>query len=362
LYKWPASYKADTLATSAIYIRSVLVNNMPFATDSVYKLAYWQNNVMLQMGALNFTAKKQPVLLYSIINTTAFEKLPPDGRINFINLSPGTYTMVVKEYGTNNFFSIKIIIDPPFWTTWWFIALFILLAATVIIYLINRRITALRKAAQLKQRVAETEMMALRAQMNPHFIFNCISSIDNFILGNEKENASAYLNTFAKLIRNILDNSKNEVVPFWKDWETIQLYLGLEKLRGNNTFEYQLHASEALLNGHYKIPPLIIQPYIENAIHHGLMQRKEGNGKLVIIADLLGDVLKYTIQDNGIGREKAAQLKQINQLQHASYGMQLSAERIALFNNNLQNNIKITDLKDDDGNAMGTLVEVSLNI
>jgi sensor histidine kinase YesM len=198
--------------------------------------------------------------------------------------------------------------------------------------------------------------------MNPHFIFNCISSIDNFILGNEKENASAYLNKFAKLIRNILDNSKNDIVPFWKDWETMQLYLELEKLRGNNTFEYQLHASEALLNGHYKIPPLIIQPYIENAIHHGLMQRKEGHGKLVIIADIQQDVLKYTIQDNGIGREKAAQLKQLNQLQHTSYGMQLSAERIALFNNSLQNDIKITDLKDDDGNATGTLVEVSLNI
>jgi hypothetical protein len=362
LFSWPATYKADTMVTSTIYIRSVLVNNIPFATDSVNRLAYWQNNIMLQIGALNFTVKNQPVLLYAIINKTAFTKLPIDGKINFINLSSGTYLLQVKEYGTNNFLTIQIVIAPPFWTTWWFIALFILLAATVIFFFINRRITAFRKATQLKQRVSETEMMALRAQMNPHFIFNCISSIDNFILGNDKENASAYLNTFAKLIRNILDNSKNEVVPFWKDWETIQLYLGLEKLRGNNTFDFQLHASEALFNGHYKIPPLIIQPYIENAIHHGLMQRKDGGGKLVIIADLQGDLLKYTIHDNGIGREKAAQSKQINTIQHTSYGMQLSEERIALFNNSLHNNIKITDLKDDDGNATGTLVEVSLNI
>lgn len=234
--------------------------------------------------------------------------------------------------------------------------------AAVVTSIFRYRLDTIKKQSALKQKVAETEMMALRAQMNPHFIFNCISSIDNFILGNEKEKASNYLNKFAKLIRNILESSKTEVVPFWKDWETLQLYLELEKLRSNGKFTCNTYASEALLKGHYKIPALVIQPYVENAIHHGLMQRDDSNGQLTIIADIKNEVLCFTIQDNGIGRKRSAQLRQTNTVQHNSYGMQLSEERIALFNQSKENNITVTDLTDEDGIAKGTLVEVRLDI
>jgi LytS/YehU family sensor histidine kinase len=257
---------------------------------------------------------------------------------------------------------IRFVITPPFYKSWWFLLLVAVTAVAFVFFLFKRRLSAIKKQAALKQKIAETEMMALRAQMNPHFIFNCISSIDNFILGNQKENASTYLNKFARLIRNVLDNSKSDVVPFRKDWETIQLYLELEMIRSNHQFSYQLQASEVLLAGHYKIPPLIVQPYIENAIHHGLMQRNDNNGKLIVIADIDNELLRFTIQDNGIGRERSAALKRLNPLQHTSYGMQLSAERIAIFNNDQQNSIRITDLKDEDGNATGTLVEVLLHI
>src|SRR5436189_613203 len=105
--------------------------------------------------------------------------------------------------------------------------------------------------------------------MNPHFIFNCLNSIDNLIQNNEKEKATAYLAKFAKLIRSILETSKNNVVPCWKDMETLKLYIELEEFRCDNKFSYEINMTDEISNGDYKIPPLTIQPFVENAIHHG---------------------------------------------------------------------------------------------
>ncbi|MBL0155005.1 MAG: histidine kinase [Chitinophagaceae bacterium] len=236
-----------------------------------------------------------------------------------------------------------------------------MLITAAVYYLFRRRLNTIRKEESLKQKIAATEMMALRAQMNPHFIFNCISSIGNFILGNDKENASHYLNQFAKLIRNILDNSKNDVIPFWKDWETLSFYLEIEKLRNNNSFICKMEADETLLNGHYKIPPLVIQPYIENAIHHGLRALKKQAGYFNHHSQTQRGILEYRIEDNGIGREQAAASRYMH-VTHQSYGMQLSRERIELFNDQSGNSVTITDLKDDKGEASGTLVVVLLKV
>jgi ligand-binding sensor domain-containing protein len=345
-----------------LYVRNCQVAAVSLSLDWVYQFDHLQNNLSFQFGYLSFNDDEQVVLQYRL-NNSEWLALKNENIVAFSNLAPNRYVLEVREKSNPaQVLRIRFVITPPFYKSWWFLLLVAVTAVAFVFFLFKRRLSAIKKQAALKQKIAETEMMALRAQMNPHFIFNCISSIDNFILGNQKENASTYLNKFARLIRNVLDNSKSDVVPFRKDWETIQLYLELEMIRSNHQFSYQLQASEVLLAGHYKIPPLIVQPYIENAIHHGLMQRNDNNGKLIVIADIDNELLRFTIQDNGIGRERSAALKRLNPLQHTSYGMQLSAERIAIFNNDQQNSIRITDLKDEDGNATGTLVEVLLHI
>jgi len=345
-----------------IYLRSIKAEDQFLSVDTNFNFTYHQSNISLQFGLLNFETTGKPLLQYRL-NNGDWLNLDNENSIAFSNLAPGKYLLSLREKNSiTKVLNIHFTISPPFYKTWWFLLSVCIVIAIGVILIFRYRLGIIKKQSALKQKIAETEMMALRAQMNPHFIFNCISSIDNFILGNEKEMASAYLNKFAKLIRNTLDSSKTEVVPFWKDWETMQLYLELESLRSNGKFSYQTYASDALLKGHYKIPALIIQPYLENAIHHGLMQRNDHNGKLTIVADLNNEVLTFTIQDNGVGRERSAQLKQINTLQHTSYGMQLSEDRITLFNNRKENNITITDLKDEDGMSKGTLVEVRLDI
>lgn len=236
----------------------------------------------------------------------------------------------------------------------------IVLSGLLIFWLFKRRVKTIQYEAALKQKVSETEMMALRAQMNPHFIFNCLNSIDNLIQENEKEKATLYLAKFARLIRSILENSQNNVVPCWKDMETLKLYLELEELRCDDKFTYSIHIAEEILNGDYKAPPLVIQPFVENAIHHGLLNKIENNRRLLINVTARNGHICYSIEDNGVGRVKANEYKEINKPVHKSMGMQITTDRINLFNQSKSGWVKITDIVDTNNEPAGTKVEVEL--
>jgi ligand-binding sensor domain-containing protein len=361
-YKWNCNAISSQPGNAPLYIRHITVNNTGVPIKNAYALSYFENNITIQAGVLAPDTNGPADLEYSLNDGSDWIKMENSHTVNFSKLAPGNYTIRLRQKGNANLLTILFRIQSPWWKKGWFITTALLLVVLAGAILLKRRITAIQKEALLKQKVAETEMMALRAQMNPHFIFNCISSIDNFIQDNDKENASAWLNKFAKLIRSILDSSKNEVIPFWKDWETLQLYLELEQLRSDDKFTVEMKAADELLNGHYRIPPLIIQPYVENAIHHGLLHRHDTKGLLKISATLQNSQLVYTIEDNGIGRQKAAALNALNRLNHNSYGMQMSKERIALFNEQSSDQVTITDLTNTAGEAAGTKADIRLNV
>jgi tetratricopeptide (TPR) repeat protein len=214
---------------------------------------------------------------------------------------------------------------------------------------------------QLQQQATELEMQALRAQMNPHFIFNSLNSINRFILQNDKRQASEYLTKFSRLVRLILQNSQSPLIPLENELEALQLYLELEKVRYDDhfTFDLRIHADIDL--SAIKVPPLIIQPYAENAIWHGLMHKEE-TGHLQIEFSEKEAMLCCKITDNGIGRKKAAELKMKTASMHKSMGMQITASRIEMLNQKEKRDklITITDLVLPDGSAGGT--EVLLKI
>ncbi len=360
-YTWNCNDFVQPTPAGKLYLRRCLLENNILPVDSVYNFTAQQNNISFQFGCLQFT-QNNPVNIEYRLNNGAWVETGSTGMVTFSNLASNSYQLQVREKNQPlQVLTINFIIHAPFYKRWWFIVLMVMGILLLAGFFISRRVATIRRQSAMKQKMAETEMMALRAQMNPHFIFNCISSIDNFILDNDKENASAWLNKFAKLIRSILDNSKQEVIPFWKDWETLHLYTELEQLRADNSFTCRMDADEALLNGHYRIPPLIVQPYVENAIHHGLKHRNDADGRLHITARLQKQQLIFTIEDNGIGRAKAAELKAFNKATHSSYGMQLSGERVQLFNA-APGNVTITDVKDAAGNAAGTKVQIVLSV
>ena len=212
----------------------------------------------------------------------------------------------------------------------------------------------------INEKLTAAKLEALRSQMNPHFIFNCLNSIDNLIQNSEKDKATLYLSKFAKLIRAVLETSKANVVPCWKDMETLKLYIELEAFRCDKKFIYKINIADEILNGDYKVPPLVIQPFVENAIHHGLLNKIDADKKLRIDVFAGDNCICYRIEDNGVGRAKAAVYKDINRPSHESMGMQITNDRINLFNQNKNSAIEITDLVDIHNVPMGTRVEVEL--
>ena len=220
-----------------------------------------------------------------------------------------------------------------------------------------------QKLADYKNRTADLEMMALRAQMNPHFIFNCLNSINRFILKNEPDAASDYLTKFSKLIRLILQNSQAKYVGLENELEALCLYIEMETSRFEDRFSYQIILDPALEVEHLEVPPLIIQPYVENAIWHGLMN-KEDKGHLLIELHRERNILCCVITDDGVGRKQAAALKSKSANRNKSLGMQITAHRLELINalNEKATTVEVTDLVDASGEACGTSVLLKIPV
>jgi sensor histidine kinase YesM len=295
----------------------------------------------------------------------------------YSNISAGKY--VFKVISCNNeglwnkepaTFSFTIL--PPVWKTWWFR---ITLSAAVLVLgfiLFRLRIESIRRkeAEKLTREIqlANNELKALRAQMNPHFIFNSLSSIQSFIMTKDEESALRYLNKFAKLMRMILSNSEKPSVTIHEEIDSLKLYLELEALRWDNKFDYTVDIDPKVETDFHKIPSMLIQPYVENAIIHGVIPRENperagGKGKIEITISQSDTYIICTILDNGIGRKKSQSLR-ASRPAHESMGMKITGERLEVLNriHHSDLSVQITDLEDENKNALGTKVEIYIPI
>lgn len=204
--------------------------------------------------------------------------------------------------------------------------------------------------ADFDRKFSESELKALRSQMNPHFVFNILNTIESYALESNKEAVSVMVQKFSKLTRLVLENSMNQLVPFENDWRSLQLYVELEQMRYADKFLVAYDLQEELFQEDYFIPPMIIQPFVENAIIHGLRNKANGDGILNLSASLQNGYIVVRVEDNGIGRVKAAALKVNNPIQKNSIGIKVTQDRISIFNNLSQDkkaNVEIQDL--DEG-------------
>jgi len=297
----------------------------------------------------------------------------------YTNLSPRTYTFYVEAANMDGVWneipaSITVIIHPPWWQTWWFRITATAFIITLIYGFMRWRIQQKfklqlersekeKQVAELKQKGTELEMQALRAQMNPHFIFNSLNSINRFILQNERAQASEYLTKFSKLVRLILQNSQASLIPLESELESLDLYLNLEALRFNYHFDYKISVPKDLDISALQVPPLILQPYVENAIWHGLMHKEE-KGQLDIEVAEENDHLYFKITDNGIGRKMAAAMASKSATKHKSMGLRITAHRIAILQNSetIISPVTINDLVNADGSAAGTEVVIKMPV
>ncbi len=254
-----------------------------------------------------------------------------------------------------------------------FVTGIILLAlfAVLVVYTLNQRLKNQKLIAQkdnqlketnFKSQLNELKMKALQAQINPHFIFNCLNSINELILEGDKEKASLYLFKFSRLIRLILENSEGAEVSLQDEMMMLQAYIELEELRFNGKIAYTFHINENINSENTFLPSMILQPFVENAIWYGL-KPKGGNvtGHIKISLKEMDEQLFCVIEDDGIGREKAKELQQKSVWKTKSMGIRITEERLQLISNELKRQfIQITDMKDEFGNALGTRVEINI--
>jgi tetratricopeptide (TPR) repeat protein len=215
--------------------------------------------------------------------------------------------------------------------------------------------------AELQRQAGELEMQALRAQMNPHFIFNCLSSINRFILINESKTASNYLVRFSRLIRMVLINSQKPLITLEDELQMLTIYLDMERLRFKDSFDYGITFLNTMETGNIFIPPLLFQPFCENAIWHGLMH-KEGQGRLNIEFSMKDNILNCTIADNGIGLEKSEDMKSKSAEKDKSMGLKITTERLALLNREkgVHSFYDIENILDEKGNVAGTKINLKI--
>jgi ligand-binding sensor domain-containing protein len=325
------------------------------------------NSIQVNFDVINYELVGKNLYYYKLSPGNRGWKQSENGHLSFYNLQPGNYLLEVRGSSTvtgtyTNIDSLEIQVIPYWYQSAWFKIAALLLAGALVFGIVRYRFRLVKREAVFNQKIAEMEMTALRAQMNPHFVFNSLNSIENFIMQNDKRQASDYMNKFARLIRMILENSRKEAVPLAKDMEAMQLYIDLEKLRFNYKFEYITDIDQALLDGDYRVAPLLIQPFVENAIVHGLAPCERSGLYLSISIKLHEDRICYTIEDNGIGRSESMTYREKRRTGHRSLGLEITRERIKILNKQRRSDstLQIVDLNDHARKPAGTRVILSI--
>jgi len=352
-------------------------NGVPDGTKEI-RLNYNQNSFSFNFAGIHYSGPEENRHLFMLEGyDKGWRKAGAERTASYFQVPPGNYVFHVKAASKDGIWAekkIAIVITPPWWGTWRF-RIIAGVSLLTLLYLIIRwrtrqkfqlqleRSQKEKELADLRHKTSELEMHALRSQMSPHFIFNSLNAINRFILMNNKTQASEYLTKFSRLVRLILQNSQAAFITLESELEALQLYLELEELRFEHHFKFRIQADKDLDLSMLRVPPLIIQPYAENAIWHGLMHKEE-KGNLLIHLFQEGDSLYCKITDDGIGRKKAAELKSKSANTHKSMGMRITADRIALLQQQkqIQTSIVITDLVLPDGSAGGTEVLLKLPV
>lgn len=331
--------------------------------DSV-KLNYRQNHLAVEFAALDYLNPKGNMYAFKLEGVDKEWNYAGNRRYaGYSDVDPGSYVLHIRGSNSHGVWSyrgirIYVIITPPIWQRLWFHALAAGSALSILFFWYRGR--QRRRREREERRIIEAKLQALRLQMKPHFLFNALNSIHSFILLHKSDEASAYLSKFARLMRIALYHSEHSFISLQDEAQFLQLYLELEAVRFDAAFTYTIGLPDDLPPASVRLPSMLVQPYVENAIHHGLRNRTEG--RLEIRFERRGeDMLVCTIEDNGVGR-KAANAVRRHREGHHSMGTGVTQQRLELLNSIHEKEflVEIVDLYHADGTAAGTRVRLRI--
>lgn len=372
---WIPQHMEQSKETLPLYLKRVQSNDQILAqnifnTNHTLTVKPIYSNLRIDFSTIGFVDGQRIKYQYRILNFKETWSNPTFDNVALIgSLPPGNYTFQLKSTNYDGVwnekpFELKITMQAHFYETWWFIALSILGFTAILYFLIKKYINHQLFLEQEKNHIREElnsmKMQALKAQINPHFLFNTMNSINYFIINNEKTIASSYLVKFSKLIRKILYFTSKENIQLSEEIDTLEMYIEMEQMRLSDSFDYFININ--IPSSEYNailVPPLTLQPFVENAIWHGLSP-KEGEKSLSISISKEDNMIKITIDDNGVGRDYHAGKK--SPIKKRSFGMDITQKRIQLWQNStIDSQIKtfeIIDKKDEQHQSLGTTVHV----
>lgn len=352
--------EAETVSTAPI-IQYVHVNSAPVSLINDQRFSYQQNNLEFRYLTINYRQNGQIPYRYRL-NETDDWQYTQNLSVNYPKLPPGDYRLEVQSQNQDGFWSAgtqyAFSIQPPWWDTWWARGIAGLLVLAGVVYFQRQVVAKVRKEAAIQRQIDELERSALQAQMNPHFIFNCLNSIQNFILQNDRKRAVEYLSRFAQLVRHNLNASVQGKVSLEEELGLLDNYLALEQERFEHRFDYELKVAADLNQQFIAFPPLLIQPYVENAIIHGL-SKKEEKGKVEVHFTKENGHLAVSIRDNGPGYQPDQKKKRSGK--HKSVGMSITQKRLELLGESPEKVVQISTLNGEEG-ISGTEVKIFIDL
>ena len=339
-------------------IEGFYVNDQLYDHRKPVTLDYKKSKISVDFNRVLFNVNASVRFRYKLLPVDTFWRYADSKHIDFPYLPPGRYQFVVNSFIGTEFSgassaSVFFEIMPPIWKRGYFIGAVLLLLILTGIIFFKLRVKDIRAKAEIVRKVNELETKALRLQMNPHFIFNAINAIKGFYASGNKSDANHYIGLFSDLMRLMLETGGQSVISLEKEIGILENYLKLSAYRYNHCFEFSIDTKILVPLAELQIPILLIQPFVENAVVHGVAPLKTG-GLISIIIRQEQNILHCYIEDNGVGRE--ASVKSKNNRLHNSKGIAITEQRLKLH----QGNMSITDLQDANGNATGTLVYLAI--
>jgi ligand-binding sensor domain-containing protein len=357
--------KIETTSLCNLVLTSVTIGEKPAAVASRYFLDR-NEQINISFSGISFRSEQEMNYRYRIRGLDEHWRNTRANALEFTSLPYGRYTLEIIAVNKFNKESAPVIISlqirRPFYESAWFIILIGLALFSTILILYSRRLTRIKRKQmqklQQEMRMMELEQMALRAQMNPHFIFNCINVMQQLVADNDKENGEKFLLSFSTLVRQTLENAGEVYIPVNEEIKFLSSYLELEKIRLEDRFTYVIKKDDSSDIDKLAVPNMVIQPFVENAVRHGIRYKKNGPGFIELIFQQAEGVLRCHIIDNGIGRERAEEIRKELGNTYISKGMNITFRRIQLLNAMTPDHISVSihDEKDGHGNPAGTKV------
>jgi hypothetical protein len=360
-------HKFNNSVPPPIYIVSVAFNNQLYSISSGKELTYKQNDLRIKFTGISFKSRPGVIYKYLLVHgDDTISATTTNREVEFLSLDPGNYSFSVLACNKSGVWSsasagFSFVIRPAWWQTWWFKWLLATSFVLVVYWFYLRKLKQVKERYELERKQASLQLTAIRAQMNPHFIFNVMNSIRNYMQNHDMKSAEKYLVSFSKLVRYTLDNSDMQVVTLEEELASLRNYVELEMQQFEEGFDFSVKVEDEIELSDYQLPSMLLQPFIENAIKHGISRIKE-KGRICISISLKDGRLLIAIEDNGIGVESSITWNDANRTGHKSKGTSIIFQRIEAFNKAYSKNIRarILNLSSADGHSKGTRAEVEL--